>query len=155
MDLKESLLKEKEILLERLKYIDDALLKLGEQKSNNPYSQIYNAIDSKKGFPISGRKNQKVLWLFENVFTKGQRFTSIQDTFNKYNGLDANGKQIGLEGTVRGLKTSGKLVIVKYNQSNKLSFWGLTDWIDANGYKDKYKPKEFLPHNIESIEVIR
>ena len=155
MDLKESLLKEKEILLERLRYIDETLLKLGEEKTNNPYSKIYNAIDAKKGFPISGRKNQKVLWLFENVFKTGQRFTSIQDTFNKYNGLDANGKQIGLEGTVRGLKTSGKLTIVKYNQSNKLSFWGLTDWVNDDDFKDEYIPKDILPSNIETIEVIR
>lgn len=153
MNLKESLLKEREILLERLQYIDEMLLKLGQE--SNPLYQAYEAISSKKGFPISGRKNQKVLWLFGNVFKTGRRFTSIQDTFNKYNGLDPDGKEIGLEGTVRGLKTSGKLVIVKYNKSNKLSFWGLTDWVNDDGFKPEFEPKELLSHNIESVEVIR
>lgn len=154
MDLKESLLREKEILLERLKYIDEMLLKLGH--NGNPLHKAYDAISSKKGFPISGRKNQKVLWLFENVFKTGQRFTSIQDAFNKYNGLDPDGKEIGLEGTVRGLKTSGKLAIVKYNKSNKLSFWGLTNWVNDDGFKAEYVPNDELTNiSVESIDVIR
>ncbi len=151
----ESLEKEKYLLLDRLIYLDE-LIKEFKAYDSNTLNEIFNAVKNKRGFPISGKKSQKVLWLFENVFKTGQKFLQIQEAFNEYNGLDEYDNQIKLEGTVRGLKTSGKLAVVKYNKSNKLSFWGLTDWVDDNGFKDEYKPKEeFLPTTIESIEVIK
>jgi hypothetical protein len=170
MDFIETLLKEKEILLKRLEDIDATLKELykndpleiedskeGDEESTikNPIYDIYDALDTKKGFPRTGRRDQKVLWLFENVFTTGQQFTSIQDTFTKYNGLKFN-KEVRIESAIKNLKSNGKLTVVKYNNSNKLSFWGLTDWIDDNGFKDEHKPKdEFLPLKIESVEVNR
>lgn len=145
MNLKESLLQEKELLIKRLKYIDDFLNKLDPNSINL----------SENEFPLSSTKPQKVLWLFENIFDRAVRFLEVQEAFNHYNGLDTNGKQINLEGTIRGLKKSGKLVIVKYNKSNKLSFWGLNDWVNEKGLKNDYIPKDYLPNKIESIEVIK
>lgn len=68
--------------------------------------------------------------------------------------MSSNGKEIKLEGILRGLKRSGRLVIIKYNQSNKLSFWDLSEWVGDNDFQDEYKPLEYLPDNIENIEVI-
>lgn len=144
MDFIKSLLKEKELLLRRLQYIDETLMKLQRGKP----SVIVNT------FPISEKRPEKVLWLFRNVFKTGLRSFQIQEAFNQFNGVSTSGKEIKLEGTLRGLKKSGKLVIVKYNQSNKLSFWGLSEWIEGNDFKNEYKPKEYLPEVIDSLEII-
>ncbi len=167
MDLLQSLLNEKEMLLRRLQDIDATLMKLQnseqlnpnevglELKNHNAISEVYNEIDSKKGFPIKLKKAAKLRWLFKNVFTQGLRFQEIQDVFNDYNGLDAYGREVRLESTVRVLKSKGDIKAVKYNNSNKLSFWGLSEWIEGDDFKDEYKPKdEFLPTLIESREVI-
>ncbi|CAA0208092.1 hypothetical protein [Tenacibaculum maritimum] len=151
MEFIESLLKEKELLLKRLEYIDATLMRLYRNESPNKIEENYFDINT---FPISERNPQKVLWLFQNVFKTGLRSFQIQEAFNQFNGLSSNGKEIKLEGTLRGLKKSGKLVIVKYNQSNKLSFWGLSDWVNDDGFKDEYKPLEYLPNLIESTEII-
>ncbi|MCD9580847.1 hypothetical protein [Tenacibaculum maritimum] len=152
MEFIESLLKEKELLLKRLEYIDATLMRLYRNESPNKVKENYFDINT---FPISERNPQKVLWLFQNVFKTGLRSFQIQEAFNQFNGLSSNGKEIKLEGTLRGLKKSSKLVIVKYNQSNKLSFWGLSEWIEGNDFKDEYKPIKFLPNKIENIEVSR
>lgn len=150
MEFIESLLKEKELLLKRLEYIDATLMRL--YKNESPVRLEENQFQVNT-FPISEKRPEKVLWLFRNVFRTGVRSFQIQEAFNQFNGLSSKGKEIKLEGILRGLKRSGRLVIVKYNQSNKLSFWGLSEWVEDNDFKDEYKPLEYLPDNIESIEV--
>lgn len=152
MDFIESLLKEKELLLKRLEYIDATLMKLLQNELPKNIKENHFQVNT---FPISEKRPEKVLWLFRNVFKTGLRSFQIQEAFNQFNGLSSNSKEIKLEGTLRGLKKSGKLVIVKYNQSNKLSFWGLSEWVNDDGFKDEYTPKDYLPNNIENIEVIR
>lgn len=152
MDFIESLLKEKEILLKRLEYIDATLMKLMKNEVPEKLEESHFQVNT---FPISEKRPEKVLWLFQNVFKTGVRSFQIQEAFNQFNGLSSTGNEIKLEGTLRGLKKSGKLVIVKYNQSNKLSFWGLSEWIEDNDFKNEYKPLEYLPDEIENIEVIK
>lgn len=135
------LLSEQRFLLKSLEEVNNQLLEI--------YSGNISDLE-KEEFPVSDKASEKVLWLFNNVFNEGQRFIQIQETFNRYNGTVRP-----LEGIIRGLKAKGKLVIVKYNKSNKLSYWGLTEWVNNDSFKTKHTPKDILSINIETIEVIR
>lgn len=106
-------------------------------------------------FPINGRKDKQVIWLFENVFKKGIKLQELQDKYNELKGLDSKGKEIRVDNTARRLKKQEKLAVVKYNGSNKNAFWGLPSWIEGNDFDNEHRPNENkLPLDIEFSEVV-
>ncbi len=105
-----------------------------------------------ESFPKNGRKDQKIVFLFNNVIDSGVVMSEVQSVFDKYNGSNDNVSNI-----VRRLKEQGVLSAVKYNNQNKLTFWGLSNWINEskNDFKDEFKPnKNKLPLEIKLSEVI-
>jgi hypothetical protein len=105
-----------------------------------------------KPFPINSRADKKILYLFQNVFQAGMRMSQIQDAMEKY-----NGSPLRVDNTVRRMKDDGSLSAVKYNNQNKMTFWGLNDWInfDEKDFKSTYKPSEDeLPLNMTSSDLI-
>jgi hypothetical protein len=141
----ELLLKEKDGLLKRIEVIDVAL---SSYKGDVPNQ---NGIAEKKPetnyFPISGRKEKQILWIFNNSVSRGLKIREIQDVYNEIVG----NSQTSIENIVRRLKSEQKLVLVKYNGKNLLSYWGLPEWIEGNDFKDEHKPNlEDLPDITES-----
>jgi hypothetical protein len=149
MDIVELLLKEKEGLLRRMDVINAAL---SVYQDNVLYSK--ESVTEKKPesnyFPISGRKEKQILWMFNNSINKALKIREIQDVYNEIVGNN----ETSIENVVRRLKSEQKLVLVKYNGKNLLSYWGLPEWIEGNDFKDEHKPNlEDLPDIIES-EVV-
>jgi hypothetical protein len=170
MNLVEQLIEEKKFLLKRLEAIDAVLISYGyteaKERELNPdvpfdaaiikMKEIGKRISYTVNFPRLARNDKKVLWIFENCFKKGVKINDVQDKFNDLNGFDSLGNEIRIDNVARTLKKNGKLIVVKYNKSNKLSFWGLSSWVDKKGFKDEFKPSdEVLPVNINTIEVVR
>jgi hypothetical protein len=158
------LLKEKEILLERIEAVNRFLLAYGykddKKKSVTPAAleENFNPLTGyqyvRKDFPIDGRKDNQVLWLFNNHFDKGIKLNELQSKYNELKGFDDKGDEIRIDNTARRLKRESKLVVVKYNNSNKNAFWGLPEWIENNDFKEEYRPdKNKLPIDIESTDV--
>ena len=103
-------------------------------------------------FPIKGRKDQKIMYLFNNVITNGIVMSEIQLLFNEYNGKPEN-----VANVVRRLKNEGRLSAIKYNNQNKSTFWGLSNWINdvEENFKKEFKPNEGkLPIEIKQTEII-
>jgi hypothetical protein len=158
--LTDALLKEREALIERIKAIDVILSPYGydfENKLDNAKKSAKKALDiigEPKNFPINGRKDKQVLWLFNNHFDKGIKLNELQSKYNELKGLDDKGEEIRVDNTARRLKRESKLAVVKYNKSNKNAFWGLPEWIENDDFNDEYRPdKNKLPIDIESTDV--
>ena len=169
MALIDELLKEKDSLIKRINAIDLLLEYYGAEESSsikfNSDTALgkvseNSAILGKKmsdfmNFPIHGRKDKQVLWIFEHKAKVGIKLSEIQEFYNDLRGLDGKGKEIRIDNVARRLKRQGKLVIVKYNNLNKASFWGLPEWVDKAGFKDELKPAEDkLPIDVHTIEVL-
>tara|TARA_R110000744_G_scaffold380507_1_gene501539 strand:+ start:1170 stop:1685 length:516 start_codon:yes stop_codon:yes gene_type:complete len=124
-----------------------------EIKALKPSTNYYES-DSKinEPFPIKGRPEQKAMFLYSHVFQNGKRMFEIQETIDKY-----NGDHLRIDNTIRRLKEEGILIGVKYNNQNKLTFWGLREWVnfDEGDYKEQYRPsKNELPLKVVSSEII-
>jgi len=167
--LLEGLLKTKDelnIIKERLdSTIKNILIVIQENELAKNYSKISNPEKLKeikikkylneseaiKNFPLLARKDKQLLWLFENYLGCGTKLQDVQYHMNML-----SGKLIRIDNVARRLKREGKLVVVKYNGANNLSFWGLPEWVLINDFKNEYKPKEnYLPLEIYKKEVVR
>ncbi|MGB2528557.1 hypothetical protein [Flagellimonas sp. SN16] len=105
-----------------------------------------------KDFPIDGRKDQKIMYLFNYVISNGVRMSDLQEFFNQH-----NKEYEKVSNVVRRLKDGGELVAIKYNNQNKLTFWGLPEWVnkDEQDFKSDFAPKrDLLPIKITSHEII-
>ncbi|TJY37711.1 hypothetical protein [Pontimicrobium aquaticum] len=112
---------------------------------------LFNESEAVKNFPSLARKDKQLLWLFENYLGRGTKLHDVQYHMNM---LSGSVKRI--DNVARRLKKQGKLVVVKYNGANNLSFWGLPEWVLSNDFKHEYKPKEkYLPIDINKKEVVR
>ena len=166
MDFVDQLKKERALLIDRLALLNDRIKSIDEllksygvnvidgnilNGSNDRHKSI---TENKKGFPISGRSDKQVLWIFNNRISKGSKLNLIQqhyDTLTK--GSDLHGKKIN--NAARRLNKNKKLVMVKYNNVNMSSFWGLPEWIEENDFKKEYRPDDSqLPVEIVSSEVL-
>lgn len=153
MEFIEELLKEKKSLQERIKAINVLLraYDVSEEKiiSIEQQTSLFNDKES-ISFPTNARRDKQILWMFNNVFNNAVKISSIQD---KYDELSKSNNNIS--NIVRRLNKEGKLAIVKYNKQNRASFWGLSEWIDNNDFKENFKPDEnLLPIDIETTEVV-
>jgi len=102
-------------------------------------------------FPRTYRTDVKVKWILKNHFQKGTKIAEISEVLNAYNNMP-----VKIDNVVRRLRRDGVLGLVKYNKSNKLGFWGLSEWIDENGFKDGFVPSgSDLPLVIKTVEVIK
>ena len=167
-ELIKQLLEEKRFLLKRLDAINTLLISYKEKSKrnldpNHPFNlagtelkRIGINLKSAINFPLFGRKDKQVLWLFENWFAKGVKLIDVQNRYNELCGFDESGKEIRIDNVVRNLKRDGKLVVVKYNSSNKLSFWGHPSWVGEVDFLENRKPsEEFLPISTYTSEVVR
>ncbi len=158
---KDSLIDLRNILNKKITNIIDVIEEQGyDDKGNNiGHAKELNVIDVVSdtevwaNFPRLAKTDKQLLWLFENYFKKGVKFSEIQNEFNMF-----VGKKQRVDNIARRLKREGKLVVVKYNNSNKLSYWGLPSWINElnNDFTQINTPsKEKLPHDIYEKKVVR
>lgn len=155
MDLIEQLNKERSVLIENVKAIDTLLAFYGASRDftkdfNNVLSYNYGSTDDNV-FPVAATKEKQIMWLFEKKFTQIVKISEIKDLHKKYSGNDDR-----IDNTARRMKREGKLILVKYNDNNILSFWGLPTWLDNNGVLlDQYSPDFGKLPEIESVDIIR
>jgi hypothetical protein len=154
MSLVVELRKEKDALIKRIEAID--VLLVAYDASDEEFQDTEKkAIDSRlnvTSFPISGRVDKQLMWLFKHEITKGIKLGELQELYDKHKPTEPYKK---ISNVARRLKKESRLVIVQYNNMNKLSFWGLPEWIGAGDFKDEYKPDEnLLPLSIETKSII-
>ncbi|WP_298756411.1 hypothetical protein [uncultured Psychroserpens sp.] len=169
MSLINELLKEKELLQKRIDAINVLLdsydfksdvktdIYIGKTqelfvKDNDTISE--DNIDRISNFPKYGRTDQQIVWVFENAVERGIKLSDLQNLYNKFKGFDKLGNETRIDNVARRMKKKGILASVKYNKSNKLTYWGLSHWIKEDGFLERYKPtRDNLPINIEDIQV--
>jgi hypothetical protein len=155
MDVIEDLIKKRKDLFKQVEAIDTVLKIYGVNVLDNKFlsndAEINVGDDATKIFPIKSKPATQVLWLFKNSIKHSIKLKEVQELFNKYSG--SNDKRI--DNVARRLKRDKKLVIVKYNEKNLLSFWGLPEWVGENDFKQEFKPEEeSLPDEILNSEVV-
>lgn len=143
MNFLEEAKKEEATLIEKLQIVRNVIRYWGGEENQSM------ELTSSSVFPTKATKEKQILWLFENKITKALKLKSVQDLYNAQIGNDST----KIDNTVRRLRTESKLLFVKYNDKNILSYWGLPNWVDGNDFKDEYRPDaESLPE-ITSSEV--
>jgi hypothetical protein len=156
------------------KSIDEAIKELEAQiaESQNALKVLYKLVGKKEvevkveniivdlqpvisanAFPSNSRTDSQVMWLFDNVFNKGQKYSTIQKKFNELLGSEKN-----IYNVCRSLKKMGHLATVQYNKQNKLSFWGKSEWVDnliGNDFSPAYIPSNNeLPFRIFDRKIL-
>lgn len=155
MDVIEDLIKKRNDLFKQVEAIDTVLEIYGFNASNSKLEShkvdLLNVSTSSKIFPIKAKAATQVLWLFKNTFTHSIKLREVQNSYDDYTGS----KNVRIDNVARRLKKDKKLVIVKYNGKNILSFWGLPEWIDGNDFKLEFKPDaESISDEITISEVV-
>ncbi len=103
-----------------------------------------------KQFPKSARTDKQVAYLFDNVFIRAQKFSTIQKKFNELFGSEKN-----VYNVCRSLKKMGILATVQYNKQNKLSFWGKQSWVGERDFKEAFKPDpDEMPIEVNDIKIL-
>jgi len=107
-------------------------------------------LHSGKVFPKNSRTDKQVMFLFDNVFKKAEKFATVQKKFNELLGTDKNVYNI-----CRSLKKMGLLGLVQYNKQNKLSFWGKAEWVGEKDFLDEFKPDaDEMPINVFDTKIL-
>ncbi len=135
------------------------LEKINEEWAEDDKSVTSPAIEALQNknsdFPLNDRQENQILYIVKSEFKKGSKASQIEEALADRIGKE-NVKHI--INPIRKLKQAKKLVLVKYNSTNKQSFWGLPEWVDeeAKDFKDEFKPeKSELPYNVFKSEIIR
>ena len=134
---KDSLIDLRNILNNKILNIVDTIESYGfDEKGNNIKSakelnviDVVDNVDLWNSFPRQAGADKQLFWLFENYFKKGVKINELQHQFNLF-----TGDKKRIDNVARRLKREGRLVVVKYNNSNKLSYWGLPNWIRKNDF---------------------
>lgn len=154
MDFLQKLLEEKRKLQDTIEAINllintyGANLKDAVIQTENIPSK-YSVGMGDKIFPIKAKKDKQILWLFDNVIENALKISEVNEIYQKYSGNNDK-----VNNVARRLKELGKLKVVKYNNSNTLSFWGLPSWIEENDFKEIFKPdNDSLPIDVTNSEV--
>ncbi|WP_299519532.1 hypothetical protein [Winogradskyella sp.] len=145
---------------EKISYLVDVIESYGyDEKGNNIRSatnltvkDVLDQSEAWKNFPQVATKEAQLMWLFENFFNKGIKLSEVQKHYD-----NLSSKKGRIDNVARRLKKEGRLVVVKYNRSNKMSFWGLPLWIKENkDFRLQHKPNEnLLPLDIFDTKVVR
>lgn len=163
MDFVDQLKKEKESLLHRVGAINLLLESYGVKTEDTiiqgelfPENQQGKTIESvAKVFPINGNRDKQVLWLFENYLEGGIKIKKAEEHYEAIV-KEYGGRADKITNVARRLKTEGRLVAVRYNNNNGLTFWGLPSWVEENDFKKEFYPNENeLPLEIKASEVTR
>lgn len=100
-------------------------------------------------FPIHGRSDNQISYIVQTV-GRGMRIPEIQKEYTRLTGSERNIRTI-----VHRMKDMGLLVLVKYNNVNTQSYYGLPEWLGEKDYKDDYKPpRAMLPAGHLETEII-
>lgn len=146
MDAKERLVRLRDELLKRAEAITIVLkYEFGEDSSLPTFIQPDHS--NSTIFPIKAGTNKQISWLFENVFSKAIKLKEVSDKLAEY-----KGDKVKIDNLVRRMRTEGKLVLVKYDNKQILSWWGKPDWIDGNDFAPEYKADD-APHT-DVTEVV-
>ncbi len=163
MDFVDQLKKEKESLLNRVGAINLLLESYGVkiEKPNDSgelFPGVQNNVSIKKiakVFPINGGRDKQVLWMFENYFERGIKLRKVQEHYESIV-KEYGGRAEKITNVARGLKDKGRLTVVKYNNNNTLSFWGLPSWVEDDDFKKEFRPDENeLPLEVKTCEVTK
>lgn len=133
MDTREELIKKRNDLLKRAELISMVLQseygEVVESKPNIMFDASINGV-----FPMKGGTVKQILWLFENIFTKSVKLKEVSEKLEEY-----KGEPIKIDNLVRRMRNDKKLVMVKYDNKQILSWWGKPEWISGNDFASTYK----------------
>jgi hypothetical protein len=150
MDVIDELVEKRKDVLKQLEALDTVLKIYGFNGSDYHFNNKDLDTTNSKVFPTKATRAKQVLWIFENKISKACKLKDIQKTYEELAGSD----KVNIQNTARKLKKESKLLFVRYNEKNVLSFWGHPSWIDGNDFKNEYKPDmESLP-DIKISEVM-
>lgn len=152
MDVIEDLIEKRKDVLKQLEAIDTVLKIYGFEGSDYKFNSDLSSssVGSSKVFPSKATREKQVLWIFENKLTKACKLRDVQDTYNELVGND----KVSIDNTARKLKKESKLLFVRYNEKNVLSFWGHPSWIMGSDFKKEHKPDLDLLPDITFSQVM-
>ncbi|MCK0190968.1 hypothetical protein [Arenibacter sp. F20364] len=136
----------------KLEEIDSKYTRLQEAIIDNRYERdiwqgLLDGLDkSSNGFPTKGNREAKIKFIFKNIFQRAVRMSELEDKYT-----ELNKEYHKLVNVMRRMKDEGTVLSVRYNKQNTLTFWGLSEWIEENDFKDQYKP---LPNNFKGSCLI-
>lgn len=149
MDLIKDLIDKRNGLFKKVEAIDTVLKLYGYDVDKLNSGDEKSELTNSKIFPSKVTLDKQILWIFENSINNALKLTEFQKIYNEHIGKDS----INVDNKVRQLKKDGKLVLVKYDGKNILSFWGLPSWIEGDDFKSEHKPSpETLP-SVTTSEV--
>lgn len=149
MDVIADLIEKRKDLFKQVEAIDTVLNIYGYNESTNHTNQNVEDLTNAELFPLKVSLDKQIFWIFENSGGRALKLTELQNIFNQYIGKT----NIKISNKARQLKKDGKLVLVKYDGKNILSFWGLPSWIEENDYKVEHRPSEDKLPYYSSSEV--
>jgi len=153
MDLIDELNKQRSVLIENIKAIDTLLaFYRGSRDSGqivNSTKEIYQIPIEDGVFPITGTKEKQIMWLFKNKFTQVVKISEMKEMYKVFSGKDDR-----IDNTARRMKREGKLVLIKYNDNNILSYWGLPSWIEDGELMKDYEPDFDKLPDIQKKEIL-
>jgi len=103
-------------------------------------------------FPVNSSREQQILWIIENVFGRAAKRTAVESFYYKCLGDKAR----TIKFVFRGMVLRGDLIGNKYNSNNKLTYYGLPEWVDENGhFKTEHLPSGFgTAFKVDSFDVV-
>ena len=149
MDVIEDLIEKRNDLFKQVEAIDTVLKIYGYNGKDSRSNLDLDSLSNSKIFPTKVTLDKQILWIFNNSINKALKLTEFQKIFNEHIGKDS----IRIDNKARQLKKDGKLVLVKYDGKNILSFWGLPSWIEGNDFKAEHKPGEDSLPYVTTSEV--
>ncbi|AXG73301.1 hypothetical protein DVK85_03275 [Flavobacterium arcticum] len=145
MDTKEDLIRKRHELLKRAELISLVLqAEYGEVVDSKPNVIFDSSINGV--FPMKGGTVKQILWLFENVFSKSVKLKEVVEKLEEY-----KGENIKIDNLVRRMRTDKKLVMVKYENKQILSWWGKPEWINGNDFDKEYKSDDAPETDIKEV----
>lgn len=136
MDTREDLINMRNNLLRRANLINEVLYFEFGEISDNALSNHKESPEINI-FPIKSSLEKQILWLFDNVFKKSVKLREVQVKLSFF-----KNQIIKPDNAVRKLRKQGKLVMVTYDEKAISSWWGKSEWVSKNDFKNEFRSND-------------
>lgn len=103
-------------------------------------------------YPFDSSREQQILWIIESVFGRAAKRSAVESFY--FSCVGSGAKPIKF--IFRGMVLRGDLIGNKYNSNNKLTYYGLPDWVDQHEcFQPEYLPDGYgIEFKVDTIDVV-
>lgn len=136
-----TLLDKKRELLDTLSALEKTIALFSSEKewevTRSTQKPLLNPVQQPLFESIPKGTDAQILYVL-NALNKATRLSELAKVYKE---TLSTGKNI--DNGIRRLKAQGSVVVVKYNNVNRYSYWGLAEWADKEigDFKPQYKPE--------------